>query len=55
MCAEDQRLSHQVEIPGFAIIRYEIMQEVWEALMGDNQSAFGDCLRCPVETVSWNG
>ena len=38
---------------GFWLGKYEVTQEEWEAVMGSNPSHFGDCPRCPVESVSW--
>ena len=37
----------------FEISKYEVIQELWEAVMGKNPSRFGNCPRCPVETVNW--
>ena len=34
--------------------KYEVTQELWEAVMGSNPSKFGGCAQCPVEMVSWN-
>ena len=53
-CAEDEKPVRQVQVGSFEISKYEITQELWEAVMGENPSAFGNCPRCPVETVSWD-
>ena len=53
-CAADEEPTHQVEVPSFEISAYEITQELWEAVMGENPSAFANCAQCPVETVSWD-
>ena len=37
----------------FEIGKYEVTQAQFEAVMGYNPSAFKDCPKCPVETVSW--
>ena len=29
--------------------KYEVTQELWEAVMGSNPSEFGGCAQCPVE------
>lgn len=43
---------HEVALSDFRIGKYEVTQELWEAVMGDNPSIFkGDNL--PVENVSW--
>ena len=34
--------------------KYEVTQELWEAVMGTNPSHFGGCGQCPVEQVSWD-
>ena len=43
-----------VKVGDFEIGKYEVTQEVWEAVMGGNPSHFGGCSQCPVEQVSWN-
>ncbi len=53
-CADDERPTHRVQIGRFEIGKYEVTQELWEAVMGENPSAFADCPQCPVETVSWD-
>ena len=53
-CHPDERPVHEVRVGRFEIGRHEVTQELWEAVMGENPSAFGDCLRCPVEMVSWD-
>ena len=39
---------------GFFLGKYEVTQELWQAVMGTNPSRFSDCDRCPVERVSWD-
>ena len=53
-CAGDENPLREVRIENFEIDRYEVTQGLWQAVMGDNPSAFGDCLSCPVETVAWD-
>lgn len=44
---------HQVTLSDFRIGKYEVTQDLWKAVMGDNPSSSkGD--RLPVESVSWN-
>lgn len=54
VCSADEKPVRLVRIESFEISRYEITQELWESVMGENPSAFGDCGQCPVETVSWD-
>ena len=44
-----------VSIPrkDYSICRYEVTQALWQAVMGDNPSAF-KCADLPVENVSWD-
>ena len=53
-CADDEKPVRRVWIRSFEISKYEITQELWEAVMGKNPSAFVNCSKCPVETVSWD-
>ena len=45
--------AHQVAVSSFEISKYEVTQELWVAVMGENPSHFQDCPQCPVEQVSW--
>ncbi len=55
-CNDDEQPAHQVEVRSFEISKYEVTQELWEAVMGEreNPSRFQNCPRCPVERVSWD-
>jgi formylglycine-generating enzyme required for sulfatase activity len=44
---------HQVNLSSYYIGQYEVTQEQWQAVMGNNPSYFNDCDHCPVEMVSW--
>lgn len=44
---------HKVKISSFSICRFEVTQEVWEAVMGANPSRFNEDAKRPVEMVSW--
>ena len=48
----DEKPVHQVTLSSFYIGRFEVTQEEWEAVMGDNPS-FCKGARLPVENVSW--
>lgn len=52
--AEDnEKPAHSVTLSSFHMGKFEVTQELWEAVMGSNPSYFkGDNL--PVEQVSWN-
>ena len=52
-CATDEKPSHEVQLTGFAIAKYEVTQALWKQVMGNNPSRFkGDSL--PVENVTWD-
>lgn len=44
---------HQVTLSPYQIGKYEVTQELWEAVMGDNQSAFKGAQK-PVTNVTWS-
>ena len=48
-----EKPAHQVTLSAFSIGKYEVTQEEWEAVMGNNPSNFKGAKR-PVEQVSWN-
>jgi formylglycine-generating enzyme len=51
----DEKPVHQVCVGSFKMSRYEVTQEQWLAVMGNNPSHFAECgLKCPVEKVSWD-
>lgn len=49
----DEKPRHQVTLKTFKIGKYEITQEEWQSVMGNNPSQF-KCERCPVEGVSYD-
>ena len=53
-CAPDEKPAHQVTVRNFELSKYEVTQELWTAVMGENPSRFQNCPQCPVEQVSWN-
>ena len=44
---------HQVTLSPYQIGKFEVTQELWEAVMGDNHSAFKGA-RKPITNVSWS-
>ena len=51
----DEGPQRWVDVPRFAIGRFEVTQRQWEAVMGSNPSRLSACgPDCPVENVSWN-
>ena len=53
-CDEDEKPVRQVQVKSFTISKYEVTQDLWEAVMGKNPSKFRNCPRCPVENVGWD-
>ncbi len=51
--SDDEGPQHRVNVPAFAIGKYEITQAQWQTVMGSNPSNFKGA-NLPVETVSWN-
>jgi len=49
----DRKPAHTVKLHDFAISKFEVTQNQWEAVMGDNPSRY-KCGDCPVTDVSWN-
>ena len=50
---DDEKPTHLVTLSDFAIGKYEVTQELWEAVMGYNPSIFKGSTK-PVENVSWD-
>ena len=48
----DEKPVHRVTLSSYRIGKYEVTQELWEAVMGSNPSYFKGSRR-PVENVSW--
>ena len=49
----DEKPVHEVTLSSYSIGKYEVTQELWEAVMRSNPSSFKGP-RKPVECVSWN-
>lgn len=53
-CQDDEKPIHEVILDNFNIGKYEITQDQWEVVMGNNPSHFKECgSQCPVEKVGW--
>ena len=50
---DNESPQHWVTVPEFYMGKYEVTQEQWQAIMGNNPSYFKGVKR-PVEKVSWN-
>ena len=50
----DEKPVHKVTLSDFYISKYEVTQELWQAVMGSNPSEFKGDSRRPVENVSWD-
>jgi formylglycine-generating enzyme required for sulfatase activity len=50
---DNEKPQHRVDIQSFAIGKYEVTQEQWYAVMGNNPS-FNKGRKLPVENVSWD-
>ncbi|WP_333417032.1 formylglycine-generating enzyme family protein [Microcoleus sp. MOSTC5] len=51
--SNDEEPQHTVNVTSFFMGKYEVTQEQWEAVMGNNPSYFKGA-KLPVEQVSWN-
>ena len=51
--SDDEYPVHSVTLNGYYIGKYEVTQELWEAVMGSNPSHFTGAQN-PVECVDWN-
>lgn len=50
---DSEKPLHNVKILSFRIGKYEVKQEEWETIMGNNPSVHKNS-QCPVENISWN-
>jgi formylglycine-generating enzyme required for sulfatase activity len=52
---QDEGPQRWVDVPRFALGKFEVTQGEWLAVMGINPSRFSSCgMNCPVENVSWD-
>lgn len=50
---ESEKPPHKVNLSSFSMGKYEVTQEEWQAVMGNNPSGFKGT-KLPIESVSWN-
>jgi formylglycine-generating enzyme len=51
----DEKPVHTVCVDDYYLGKYEVTQDQWQSVMGNNPSFFKNCgEKCPVEQVSWN-
>ncbi|MHB8836132.1 MAG: formylglycine-generating enzyme family protein [Candidatus Methylomirabilia bacterium] len=50
----DEDPAHRVRISEFQLMKREVTQAQWAAVMGINPSYYKNCDDCPVEQVSWD-
>jgi formylglycine-generating enzyme required for sulfatase activity len=50
----DEKPVHEVCVADFRIGTYEVTQEQWQAVMGNNPSKFKNGGQYPVDNISWN-
>lgn len=48
---DDESPVHKVRVDHFYVGRYEVTQELWFAVMGDDPSYYAGCYNCPVEDI----
>lgn len=53
-CPKEERPRHRVCLDGFWVSKYEVTQELWESIMGNNPSRFTGNVKQPVENVSFD-
>jgi len=51
---EDERPVHKVDVSSFYIAKYEVTQELYQAVMGENPSKSSKCKTCPVDNIKFN-
>ena len=52
-CFSSENPAHAVKVSDFNIGKYEVTQDEWEAVMGDNPANNSGCGDCPIEKVDW--
>jgi len=52
-CYSYENPAHAVKISDYYIGKYEVTQDEWEAVMGDNPTCQSVCSDCPIECIDW--
>jgi len=52
-CEIDATPAREINLNSFYMMKYEVSQELYVEIMGENPSDFGKCSKCPVEMVSY--
>ncbi len=52
-CLSYENPRHTVTIEAFAMMTTEVTQAQYELITGENPSNNSDCVKCPVESLSW--
>lgn len=52
--SENEKPLHKVTLSNFYLSKYEVTQQLWQKIMGNNPSTNKDCSECPVDLVSWD-
>lgn len=52
-CEADERPIRNVSVADFKLSKFEVTQELWEAVMDTNVSAHPNCAKCPVENIRY--
>lgn len=50
----DTKPAHEVCVGSFSVGKYEVTQEQYLKVMGENPSQYNTCPTCPVDNVTWN-
>ncbi len=53
-CWENESPAHSITLKGFYLAKFEVTQDLWYKVMGNNPSKFSACAECPAESVTWN-
>ena len=55
-CYSTQKPAHRVQVSSFELSKFEVTQELWQVVTGENPSEFAvvNCPQCPVETINWD-